>query len=572
MATDKKTSVLVAEQLPDFVLEEGPKLQRFIEAYYEFMEQNAGAIDGTKNLLAYQDIDTTTDSFLQYFREEIYKNVPDSALIDKRLLAKHIREMYRNKGTEKSYKFLFRALYNEDVDFTYPGDFILRTSDGRWTEEKYLRVTGLSEASAGAIEGQIVTGDTSSAYARVEKVDQIVEGGTLITELYLGSIVGTFSNTETVTSDITSTTAQIKVNGGAALQEKVGRYIGTRGQLSSDQRLQDSLYYQDYSYVLRSPQFVERYRETVLELLHPAGTKLFGETTIISPFSVRSATTDTSFTMDVEFDFATEQNIGNVESVIVGPDLKGVGRLFIPGANATNTIAKLLAEGVKHNVPETIDAYAGIKIRDFGSDRLVFGNNTTFMSDGFIFPGFVKQNSLNPNNLLGFGGTNFNTLQANDRIVLANTTGYKSQVMKVVSVAGASSLITSPAAVNTGFHELFANSSTGGILALTRGLRLTDDIIIIDGTPDTSIRSIFNLAIEDIFDNKLATYGAYANTQHAVSSLGSNLVMSIFPDYSRPPISNSSFSLVRPGTTPEIPTFDSSRVTFDSVAFRFDQI
>ena len=47
MATDKKTSVLVAEQLPAFVLEEGPKLQRFIEAYYEFMEQNGGAIDGT---------------------------------------------------------------------------------------------------------------------------------------------------------------------------------------------------------------------------------------------------------------------------------------------------------------------------------------------------------------------------------------------------------------------------------------------------------------------------------------------------------------------------------------------
>ena len=133
MATDKKTSILVSEQLPDFVLEEGPKLQRFIEAYYEFLEQNGGAIDGIKNLLSYQDIDTTTDSFLQYFREEIYKNVPDSALIDKRLLAKHIRSMYRAKGTEKSYNFLFRALYNEDVDFTYPGDFMLRTSDGRWS-------------------------------------------------------------------------------------------------------------------------------------------------------------------------------------------------------------------------------------------------------------------------------------------------------------------------------------------------------------------------------------------------------------------------------------------------------
>ena len=54
MATDKKTSVLVQQQLPDFVLEEGPKLQRFIEAYYEFLEQNGGATDGIKNLLSYK--------------------------------------------------------------------------------------------------------------------------------------------------------------------------------------------------------------------------------------------------------------------------------------------------------------------------------------------------------------------------------------------------------------------------------------------------------------------------------------------------------------------------------------
>jgi len=547
MATDKKTSVLVAEQLPDFVLEEGPKLQRFIEAYYEFMEQNGGAIDGTKNLLSYQDIDTTTDSFLQYFREEIYKNIPDSALIDKRLLAKHIREMYRNKGTEKSYKFLFRALYNEDVDFTYPGDFMLRTSDGRWTEEKYLRVNDISGSAAASLEGQIVTGDTTGAYARVENVDRVTESGVVITELYLSSIVGTFANNETITSNVTSTSATITVDSGAALQEKEGRYIGTRGQLSSDQRLQDSLYYQDYSYVLRSPQFVERYRETVLNLLHPGGTKLFGETTIISPFSVRSSTTDTAFEVDIEFDLQTDQQIGNVQSVIVGPDLRGAGRLFIPGANATNTISKLIAEGVKHNVPETIAAYSGIKVKDIGTDRLVFGNNTTFMSDGFVFPGFVKQNSLNANNLLGFGGTNFNTLQANDRIILANTTGYRSQVMKVVSVAGASSLVTSPAAVNTGFHELFANSTAGGILALSRGLLLTDDVVIFD------------------------THGSNANAQHAVSSLGSNLVMSIFPDYSGPPLSNGSFSLVRPGTTPEIPTFDVTIQKFDATTFRFDQ-
>lgn len=548
MSTDKKISSLIADQLPDFVLEEGPKLQRFIEAYYEFMEQNDGAIDGTKNLLSYQDIDTTTDSFLQHFREEIYKNIPDSALIDKRILAKHIREMYRSKGTEKSYKFLFRALYNEDVDFTYPGDFMLRTSDGRWTEEKYLRVNDISGTAAAGLEGQIVIGDNTGAYGRVENVDRVTESGVAITELYLSNIIGTFANNETITSNITSTKASITVSSGNALQEKPGRYIGTHGQLSSDQRLQDSLYYQDYSYVLRSPQFVERYRETVLNLLHPGGTKLFGETTIISPFSVRSETSDTALDISIKFDMSTDQQTGNVESVIILPDFVGAGRLFIPGAVATNTIDKLISEGIKFNIAPNINSYAGIKLSDFGSDRLVFGNNTTFTSNNFIFPGFAKQNQFNANNILGFGGTTFNTLQANDTIVLANSTGYRSQTMKVVSVAGASSIITSPAAVNTGFHQLFANSTAGGLLALSRGLRLSDDVIIFD------------------------TYGSEPDGQYAVRSLGSNLVMSIYPDYSGPPLSNGTYSLVRPGKTPEPILFDSTIFTFDDTTITFDEV
>ena len=144
MTTSKKTSVLVNEQLPDFVRDEGPRLQRFIEAYYEFMEQNGGRIDGAKNILAYQDIDTTTNAFLQYFREEIYKNIPDDALVDKKLLAKHIREMYNAKGSEKSYKFLFRILFDEDLEIRFPGEYVFKSSDGRWIVEKYLRVTGLS--------------------------------------------------------------------------------------------------------------------------------------------------------------------------------------------------------------------------------------------------------------------------------------------------------------------------------------------------------------------------------------------------------------------------------------------
>ena len=39
MATNEKTSPLVNQQLPQFVIDEGPQLIEFIKAYYEYAEQ-----------------------------------------------------------------------------------------------------------------------------------------------------------------------------------------------------------------------------------------------------------------------------------------------------------------------------------------------------------------------------------------------------------------------------------------------------------------------------------------------------------------------------------------------------
>ena len=106
MATSRKTSTLINEQLPSFVRDEGPKLEAFVKAYYEWMEQSNNAVDVSKNLLSRADLDTTPTDYFDYFRKEIFKNVPDDAEVDKALLAKNIRTMYYNKGSEKSYKIL----------------------------------------------------------------------------------------------------------------------------------------------------------------------------------------------------------------------------------------------------------------------------------------------------------------------------------------------------------------------------------------------------------------------------------------------------------------------------------
>ena len=61
------------------------------------------------------------------------------------------------------------------------------------------------------------------------------------------------------------------------LRSYEGKYTDTKGFLSWNNRLQDNFFYQVYSYVIRSKTALQKYKQFVDDLLHPAGTKMFGE-------------------------------------------------------------------------------------------------------------------------------------------------------------------------------------------------------------------------------------------------------------------------------------------------------
>lgn len=48
--------------------------------------------------------------------------------------------------------------------------------------------------------------------------------------------------------------------------------------------LQDNNYYQDFSYVIKSPIDIESYKDTITEMAHPAGFKMFGSLSIDNEF------------------------------------------------------------------------------------------------------------------------------------------------------------------------------------------------------------------------------------------------------------------------------------------------
>ena len=108
--------------------------------------------------------------------------------------------------------------------------------------------------------------------------------------MLVGEKSGVFSANNTLRGESSGATAVIVDGSVAQIKSVIGAYGETTGSfLDSDgkisdgsKKLQDSFYYQDYSYVIRIGQSVSKYRDAVKKLLHPTGLALFGEVSLIS--------------------------------------------------------------------------------------------------------------------------------------------------------------------------------------------------------------------------------------------------------------------------------------------------
>lgn len=181
-----------------------PVLLDFLEAYYEWLETTGQPVNNIMNLRNYRDIDSTLDQYLKYFQDVFLPNIPNSVLADKRKLVKHIKQFYLARGSEKSYKFLFRILFNTDVQFYYPKVDMLRGSDGKWTIDKVIRTTTVNDTTL--FLARQITGLTSGATANVENVVQYQIGSDVVSEIFISTLMGNFTIGETVEVILPDTT------------------------------------------------------------------------------------------------------------------------------------------------------------------------------------------------------------------------------------------------------------------------------------------------------------------------------------------------------------------------------
>ena len=376
-------SIFIEDQVPEFVAVDHSGFVDFIEEYVKWSESPDGGNPKYEafNLPNTSDIDNTATVFIEVFKNQFLRDFPKTfeSDVDQIKLLKNIKDFYKTKGTERSYKLLFRILFGEDPKFYYPKTDILKTSDGKWREPTIIKVTNTNTLSDifGTVGRQIQqrnkTTNVVEAYGFVEGLLMYEKEGYKIVELELSGTFGDFFSEGLVECDLISGTTiyeyvyptldevvvnvggtgysvedsvefttdgmgigaegkiesvdsngSIKtiklsdsginyrttdttqpiitsgagvgtllgVSGGEALDSRVGYYVDNNGILSSNKKLQDNYYYQDFSYVVKSSKGLNEYSDLMKKIIHPAGTKMFGDAFLRDLRSAKADKTD----------------------------------------------------------------------------------------------------------------------------------------------------------------------------------------------------------------------------------------------------------------------------------------
>jgi len=220
-------------------------------------------------------------------------NTPETIITQKDASGKFIAEakvssvrVYETALTTISEVFLndINGVFESDVPVTFENNFSEVPYPILQNISVNIDTYGNAERGRGYVIGDnvvlttSVTGGSVQGYGAKGIVNTVtIEGGIVSIELQdsgLGYRHDSGATFDYVITSLTGTGAGLTSTSGALFNNS-GHFFDASGHPSSNKHLQDSFFYQDYSYELKSEITLETYKQAVLDLIHPAGTKLF---------------------------------------------------------------------------------------------------------------------------------------------------------------------------------------------------------------------------------------------------------------------------------------------------------
>ena len=151
----------------------------------ELKFESSAAASHTRQTKIYNLSSLFLKEFLQKIKRQFVPGFSDRALdsdLNQRSFVLNSKDFYNSKGTDKSFKILFGALYGEDVDVIKPRDYLFRPSDAGYRVTKDLVVEALSGNPLDLLNKTLYQDEYSdynieNSYASITDVKKIFLGG-----------------------------------------------------------------------------------------------------------------------------------------------------------------------------------------------------------------------------------------------------------------------------------------------------------------------------------------------------------------------------------------------------------
>lgn len=246
---------LLTKMIPDSYLLQDSNFEKFSEYYLQFISTGSGTFYNNMLNLIRNQYPREEDAW-EYLWSEIYKrniylskDKRDEAV---RFFQARQSDFWMTKGTEASYKFLFKLLYNEEVEI----DFESKNS------VEYDIVVESDNINEDIVGTSIYT---PTGRSNVTYIERMYKDGKLQWRITIHNLLGRYLAGQEIKSDKTGFTGMI--------------VTGVRGK----DLMSDSIDYIDrnksyYVMTIKSNLPTSRFRDDVLRFVHPVGFGFIGIT------------------------------------------------------------------------------------------------------------------------------------------------------------------------------------------------------------------------------------------------------------------------------------------------------
>jgi hypothetical protein len=274
-------AAFVESVVPPAIIADNPELVEFIKVYALYLGQESFYIN---QLELQRDIDLIEESLLTELQNEIGTPIPRTFAADPRTFYKHLVDFYKSRGTPESIKAFFRLIYDDEAEIYFPKDDMFIPSDGKWkdqTDDIKTNPENYTPSHTWTIAA--VTGDgTYINFADDDGFSPVFDGD-VITVNGVHEPDVTFSISQVYSAPewynlhkITFTDRTLAID-DVIKSYRPGLFTVTDGFVSDTKKIQDSYFYQKFSYVLRTGKSISDWKNAFIRLIHPAGFNFFGE-------------------------------------------------------------------------------------------------------------------------------------------------------------------------------------------------------------------------------------------------------------------------------------------------------